>query len=245
MTGITAVPCFLYTVLETTHHHFQETAILLFSRSAVEESRVKSLDSGKGVERNRAIIRSLIRHSYATARKTGLPVFTCFSSQQEGNGFGERLTNAIESIFAQGYDRVITIGNDCPAISSTLLLDARNRLRENEMVLGPAMDGGVYLIGLNRRSWNPAKFQSLPWQSPQLQIAFANYATSLDWLEQFQDLDHEEDLFQFLLEAPLQHRLRLEILEIIGHSAHFYTTYQQILIPAALNCRPSLRAPPH
>ena len=187
----------------------------------------------------------MIRHSHEAASRTGLPVFTCFSSRQVGKDFGERLTNAIDSIFALGYQRVITIGNDCPMVSTSLLKDVSQQLDENEVVLGPATDGGVYLIGLDRAAWDARTFQALPWQSDSLQEAFAAYYSSISWLETFRDLDHRSDLFAFLQEAPLQHKLRLEIIEIITKPLPVHTSDHSPIPSAFFGRGLSLRAPPY
>jgi rSAM/selenodomain-associated transferase 1 len=66
---------------------------------------------------------------------------------QRGNGFGERLANAHHDAGEAGYP-VVQIGMDTPQVSATLLADCARRLLHTDAVLGPAQDGGWWLLGL-------------------------------------------------------------------------------------------------
>ncbi len=70
--------------------------------------------------------------------------------QQSGNDLGERLTQATRQCWSQAAERVVVIGSDCYQLSSAQLNQAFERLMDADVVLGPAVDGGYYLIGLNR-----------------------------------------------------------------------------------------------
>lgn len=69
---------------------------------------------------------------------------------QEGDTLGERLSNAFEVTFKNGARRVITIGSDSPTIDKEVILKAFKNLENKQCVIGPAVDGGYYLIGLSR-----------------------------------------------------------------------------------------------
>ncbi|MCT0252945.1 TIGR04282 family arsenosugar biosynthesis glycosyltransferase [Synechocystis sp. CS-94] len=85
-----------------------------------------------------------------------------FSYQAQGTGdLGDRLQQACQWAFAQGGEKVIIIGIDCPGITSASLQTAFTRLEQYLVVLGPALDGGYYLIGLTE--FNPAYFQGIDW----------------------------------------------------------------------------------
>ena len=70
-------------------------------------------------------------------------------SVQEGHDLGERMYQAIQSGFEKGYQRVCLIGTDIPALNSNILSDAFHHLYKKEAVIGPAYDGGYYLIGFS------------------------------------------------------------------------------------------------
>ena len=74
-----------------------------------------------------------------------------FSVQlQVGNDLGERMLHAIKSGFDAGYRRVVLIGTDCYELSTAILNSAFEALKRADAVVGPASDGGFYLIGLTK-----------------------------------------------------------------------------------------------
>lgn len=87
-----------------------------------------------------------------------------FRPQVDGD-LGARLSAGFAAAFQAGGAPVIAIGGDCPALDAACLEEARRTLREADVVLGPADDGGYYLIGLNRPT--PELFAGIPWSTPQ------------------------------------------------------------------------------
>lgn len=73
---------------------------------------------------------------------------TCFP--QQGADLGERLLHAFAWTQKQGYSHAILIGSDSPHISRDAIASARSALNEADVVLGPADDGGYYLIGMHQ-----------------------------------------------------------------------------------------------
>ncbi|MFN0060759.1 MAG: TIGR04283 family arsenosugar biosynthesis glycosyltransferase [Planctomycetota bacterium] len=121
--------------------------------------------------------RQLVRMTLATARRvasvevrsTGcatIAMSSLFGSgvsyQDQGVGdLGERLRRAVVEALANGAERVVLIGADCPLLTADRLEDAFQALRENEVVIGPAADGGYYLIGMT--SDHAELFNDIPW----------------------------------------------------------------------------------
>ncbi|MFZ9047021.1 MAG: TIGR04282 family arsenosugar biosynthesis glycosyltransferase, partial [Cyclobacteriaceae bacterium] len=68
---------------------------------------------------------------------------------QTGNTLGERIKNAFDHAFEKGYSRVTIIGSDCYDLKKKHLEEAFDQLEINDVVVGPAKDGGFYLLGLN------------------------------------------------------------------------------------------------
>ena len=153
----------------------QNIALLLFLRNESEEALAKPLARG-GRRVNKAVFQKLNHHAQRQARKSGLPLLTVKGRQQSGHTFGERLANAFEFAFAQGYGRVIAIGNDCLALDAARLREAARCLEHTDVVLGPARDGGVYLLGLSRQAYDRCFFLELPWQTSRLGSALRQYA---------------------------------------------------------------------
>jgi len=94
-------------------------------------------------------------------RETGLT----FAAQVVGD-LGDRLNAATVEAFGAGAESVILIGGDCPYLTGAILETAAEALAAAEVVLGPASDGGYYLIGLRRPE--PALFSGITWSSPQV-----------------------------------------------------------------------------
>jgi glycosyltransferase A (GT-A) superfamily protein (DUF2064 family) len=191
------------------------TAILLFSRTAGEEALHKPF-SHRGKAVNGRIAGHFIAHAGDTARRSGLPVVHVSSAQQRGETFGERLANAFRLVFAQGYARVLAIGNDCPYLTPGLLREAAARLQTQPVVLGPARDGGAYLIGLSAGSFRVEAFCGLAWQTPACYASLRTYChthgLACAELPPHYDLDNRRDVARFLRAhhrgEPLRHLAR-------------------------------------
>lgn len=85
-----------------------------------------------------------------------------YRAQPAGN-LGVRLIAAFQHHFRAGARRVVLIGSDCPGIDAPLVSRAFTSLEEQEIVLGPAQDGGYYLIGLQRPE--PRLFRGIAWST--------------------------------------------------------------------------------
>lgn len=177
-------------------------AILVFTRTGKEEAQAKVFSRQRSLKRDTAVAESLIKHSLKTARQTGLPVYPVFSNQQEGSNFGERLANALEGVFAKGHEQVIIIGNDCPEISVSILTSAAEEISQNDFVVGPAKDGGLYLLGINQYSYERESFIALSWKQDSLQRHFRVYSEKLGKtvkvLPELSDIDEAKDLTSFI-----------------------------------------------
>jgi len=118
---------------------------------------------------------------------------------QGGGGLADRLRRAFAVAFAQGSRRVVVVGADCPGLSPALFAQAFGALESRELVLGPAMDGGYYLVGLSRPA--PALFAGIPWGTGEVLAATLKQAHELNLsthlLEPLADVDRQEDLRHF------------------------------------------------
>jgi rSAM/selenodomain-associated transferase 1 len=116
--------------------------------------------------------------------------------QQKNGDLGERLTSACGDAFAQVYRRVVVIGSDCPGIMPRHITRAFEALLHRDLVLGPATDGGYYLIGLNREI-RPL-FNRIPWGTDAVLTETINagkqLGLSIEILDELSDVDRPEDL---------------------------------------------------
>ncbi|HWI54541.1 MAG TPA: TIGR04282 family arsenosugar biosynthesis glycosyltransferase, partial [Desulfobacteria bacterium] len=69
---------------------------------------------------------------------------------QKGNNLGERMANAVQHVLARGHNGCIVIGADIPTLQPDHIESAVSALGQNDLVLGPAEDGGYYLVALKR-----------------------------------------------------------------------------------------------
>lgn len=115
--------------------------------------------------------------------------------QSEGD-LGQRMARAFADAFADGARRVVLIGTDTPRVSEAHVCRALTLLDEAELVLGPAEDGGYYLIGLMRP--RPELFAGMAWSTPSVFAATleraAQLGLSVRLLEPLADVDTLEDV---------------------------------------------------
>ena len=116
---------------------------------------------------------------------------------QEGEDLGERMAGAFQKGFQEGYRQIVLIGSDLPYLSPQDLQAAFSALDKHDYVLGPAEDGGYYLIGM--KSLNSKLFRNKSWGSSSvLQETLEELKNdSLFLLEERRDLDTYEDLKAF------------------------------------------------
>lgn len=119
-------------------------------------------------------------------------------SVQNGIDLGERMKNAFKKGFDDGYEKIILIGSDLPEITEEQILKGFSELKTNNVVFGPAEDGGYYLVGMS--TLNTAIFKNKPWSKSHLLDVtlreLKNNNQQFTLLETLNDIDTFEDLIQ-------------------------------------------------
>ncbi len=224
-----------------------KTAVLLFTRTEAQESEQKNWGHHIGKQGQRNIAKKLIRHSLLIAKKSTLPFFTSFGSEQIGSSFGERLANAIENVFSKGFNKVIAIGNDTPNLTSNLLLEANHLLLQNKIVIGPSKDGGIYLLGIQKEAYNRAAFVKMQWETGSLLLDWKNVIQksnqSISWLPELLDIDDEKSFFLFL-NGKRNISLRNTIKKIVSGFQNSFLKINHIKQCSYILKFSQLRAPP-
>ena len=109
---------------------------------------------------------------------------------------GARLTHAVSEAAAAGAGDIVIVGTDCPEMTVDIGRRAFDGLQSRDLVLGPALDGGYYLIGLRRPL--PGLFRDIPWGTAEVLNATLRRANELGvsylLLEELRDVDRPEDL---------------------------------------------------
>ena len=80
---------------------------------------------------------------------------------QKGTDLGARMQNAFETAFKNAYEKVVIVGSDLFDLKPTHIEDAFTALEKNEVVLGPSLDGGYYLLGMKKM--HPNIFKNKEW----------------------------------------------------------------------------------
>ncbi len=226
-------------------------AILFFSRSAEAEGTHKSF-TRDSEQKNRQLAHSLIKHTRDQIHRSGFPFFEIDETLQTGTSFGERIENAFKSIFDKGFNYVIAVGNDTPQLSHTHLKKAADRLlsEDSDIVLGPAKDGGTWLMGYSLEAFNHHSLHQLPWESPLLLSAILEVWGDeflICQLEYFSDIDNYVSLKSFIKKNKSVTFLLKLIRLIRGILASIYYKSNRVFTKALsynLYSTPLLRAPP-
>ena len=207
------------------------SCVVVFGREPIP-GRVKTrLAAGVGEEAAAAVYGELLAHTLdmaeavdadlvlalaePPARSFRPPLDVAIEVQVSGD-LGRRLSATFERRFAEGYRRVAVIGSDCPELAPRHLDDALTSLADRPVVLGPAADGGYWLVGA--RPPLVEMFTDIPWSTDGVLEATRARLSRLgiDWLEleELADLDTEADLRRTLAApdlAPIAGRLRAAI----------------------------------
>ncbi len=118
-----------------------------------------------------------------------------YQRQSEGD-IGCRMASAFQASFEAGMNNVVLIGIDCPDLNAQLMAEAFQALHQHDLVLGPAVDGGYYLIGLRRLI--PELFTGIRWSTAEVLPETLRIAHRLELavakLRLLSDVDRPEDL---------------------------------------------------
>jgi rSAM/selenodomain-associated transferase 1 len=187
----------------------KKEVVLVFQKNAILGKVKTRLASGMGEARALEIYRHLVQSTYSVLEDVAVPVWTYFSDYipetvnppiaksfvQDGQDLGERMAHAFARSFESGMDKVVLIGTDCPTLQSHHLHEAFEALTHSDLVLGPATDGGYYLIGMKRRA--DYLFEGITWSTAEvlsqtLALATAHGLNSI-LLDELSDIDTQED----------------------------------------------------
>ena len=154
-------------------------ALIIFVRKP-EKGKVKTrLAATLGEEKALSIYIELLQYTQIIAAATTADKYVFYSDyiQQNdlwsGSGFkkklqgnydlGGKMEEAFSILFEEGYAKVVIIGSDCFELSTAIIEQAFKLLEENEVVIGPASDGGYYLLGM-KKLW-PFIFENKQWST--------------------------------------------------------------------------------
>jgi hypothetical protein len=187
----------------------KKEVVLVFQRNEVLGKVKTRLAAGVGEEQAMEIYMYLLNKTYLALKEITVPVTTYFSEfipenpiysaenklVQVGGDLGERMKNAFSAHLESGIEKVVLIGTDCPSLEGIHLVQAFEALEHSDLVLGPARDGGYYLIGMKRRA--DFLFEGITWSSElvlsQTLTLAAEQGLHSSLLPILEDIDSPED----------------------------------------------------
>ena len=187
----------------------KKEVVLVFEKNAILGQVKTRLASGMGELPALEIYKHLVQLTYSALEEVPVPVWTFFSDfipesthpivenslVQQGRDLGERMSNAFALTFESGRDKVVLIGTDCPTLQNLHLLQAFEALNHSDLVLGPATDGGYYLIGM--KSSAAYLFEGIAWSTSQVLSQTLHVASQqgliVTLLPELDDIDTQED----------------------------------------------------
>ena len=114
---------------------------------------------------------------------------------QIDGGLGDKMKDGFQKVFADGNQKVVIIGSDCASLTPEIVLEAFEKLDDHDFVIGPADDGGYYLLGMN--SFEPTVFDNVVWSTEEVLNQTITNIKALDkkhvLLTVLSDIDYEED----------------------------------------------------
>jgi len=125
------------------------------------------------------------------------------ATTQQGTDLGQKMNYAFESVLKH-HEKAVIIGTDCPYINASIVEEAFTKLDEYDLVIGPAEDGGYYLLGL--KQVRPEIFDGIAWSTSEVMRQTIAAAQALHWsahsLETLSDIDFEADWKAYLSTIP-------------------------------------------
>ncbi|WP_313114100.1 TIGR04282 family arsenosugar biosynthesis glycosyltransferase [Aequorivita sediminis] len=193
-------------------YHFptSKSALLIFTRNP-ELGRVKTrLAKTIGDENALKVYKFLLKHTAEITENLNVDKYVFYSENiqrndlwtpdifrkklQSGNELGERMKNAFSDIFSMGYESAIIIGSDMYDIDTQDLETAFVSLQTSSYVIGPASDGGYYLLGM--KQLNTKVFENKVWGTDSVLKSTLNDLRQFKYtlLDEKNDIDYYEDI---------------------------------------------------
>lgn len=187
-----------------------KNALIIFTRNPELGKCKTRLAKTIGDEAALEIYKFLLQHTATVAQKTNADKYVFYSEEitendiwsnedfykkiQKGADLGERMQNAFSVLFQQGYKNVLIIGSDLFDLNETIVNDAFGFLDNHEFVIGPAEDGGYYLLGM--QALETSVFQNKVWGTETVfEQTIANLSDkNVKLMQVLNDIDTFEDI---------------------------------------------------
>jgi len=154
-------------------------ALIIFVRNPVQGKVKTRIAATAGEQEALRIYKELLRHTHAVSKSTDADKYVFYSDLpqlgdgweddlyhkliQAGETLGDKMKDAFHRMFEKGYAQVVIIGSDCYELTAAIIEAAWNGLNEKDAVIGPARDGGYYLLGMKK--FIPGIFENKKWST--------------------------------------------------------------------------------
>ena len=188
-----------------------KNAVIVFVKNLVLGKVKTRLAKTIGPKKALEIYQYLVTHTQTVCKAVHADVFifysdfiddsnqwnSCDRQLQNGNNLGEKMHNAFSKVFQNpAYEQAVIIGSDCLEITTTIIEEAFDQLINHDVVIGPATDGGYYLLGMKKL--HSTLFKDKDWSSAivlqQTISSIKNLGLSYFLLPELNDIDEEKDL---------------------------------------------------
>lgn len=190
----------------------EKNALIIFVKNPVLGKVKTRLAQTVGDESALVIYQKLLEHTHQITGSLACNKFVFYSDyinendlwendsyrkrMQIGHDLGEKMSHAFQSLFDQGFEKIVIIGSDAYDLRTEDIDLAFEELEKHNVVIGPAIDGGYYLLGMGEMI--PALFQDKSWSSEvliqeteeEIKRSFKTYIK----LRKISDVDYESDL---------------------------------------------------
>ena len=185
-------------------------ALIIFTKNLVYGKVKTRLAATVGNDKALEIYKQLIKHTHSISHKAKANKFVFYSDSieeedvwknyqkqlQKGNDLGEKMANAFMYAFKNNYREAIIIGTDCPELDEQIIADAFEQLKKYDVIIGPAADGGYYLLGIKKLYRQ--LFEDIEWSTKTVFSATINQCNKNQLthfvLPVLHDVDEEKDL---------------------------------------------------
>jgi rSAM/selenodomain-associated transferase 1 len=190
--------------------------LLIFAKNLIHGEVKTRLASTVGHDKAMTVYEQLIAHTIETTKHLPVDKTVFYSKRieledawdnkiykkniQTGNDLGDKMKNAFATVFGNRNKKLVIIGTDCPHLNASVIMNAYVYLEDHDIVIGPASDGGYYLLGMKKL--HPRLFEKIDWSTEKvlaqtLKICeSSNLSTFL--LPELSDIDDENDLKKYM-----------------------------------------------
>ncbi len=187
-----------------------QEALIVFVRNPVLGKVKTRIAATAGEEKALAVYKILLQHTREITELLQVKKIVFYADEinendvwngyekrkQYGQDLGERMKNAFELVLESGFEKIVIIGSDCFELTTAAIAEAFLKLNNHEIIIGPASDGGYYLLGMQ----SPLKdlFRHKIWSSNTVvtdtlkEISEKNLSCHL--LQLLNDVDEEKDI---------------------------------------------------